>query len=242
MPARLSTLCAPFNVCDVRLWPIGMQSPLRYAFLSTAAAGTDSPFEPVLRSSLAHRHREHGARLENRDGWLVAAAYPGEGSRAAAAVADVSHVGKLELFATAEPQDEAIQESLRVGPDHWSAVCRYPDLVELQQRLAASSELVLDRTSAWCALLLAGPERETLLRRLSPIETVPGRGPLGKVPATILSRSSGYWLLFSQEFAQYGWDLALDLAAPLGGGAVGVDAVAAGDPLLAVSRTVGAGV
>ena len=106
------------------------------------------------------------------------------------------------------------------------------------QRLEAGSDLVVDRTSAWCALLLAGAGRETLLRRLSHIESVPGRGPIGKVPATMLERPSGYWLLFSQEFAQYGWDLALDTAAPLGGGAVGVDAVTADDPLLAIAVSV----
>jgi glycine cleavage system aminomethyltransferase T len=215
-----------------------MRSPLTYPFLTTAPAEGDTGFEPVLRSSLAHRHREHGARLELRDGWLVAASYPGEEAHLAAAVADVSHIGKLEVFADAEPRDGAIQEALRVGPGHWVVVCRYADLPALAQRLDAASELVVDRTSAWCALLLAGPERETLLRRLSHVESVPGRGPVGKVPATILDRHSGYWLLFSQEFAQYGWDLALDTAAQLGGGAVGVDAVTAEDPLLAVAVSV----
>jgi glycine cleavage system aminomethyltransferase T len=215
-----------------------MRSPLTYPFLTTAPAEGETGFEPVRRSSLAHRHREHGARLELRDGWLVAAAYPGEAAHAGAGVADVSHVGKLEVFAEGEPRDDAIQDALRVGPGHWVAVCRYADLPALAQRLHASSELVVDRTSAWCGLLLAGPGRETLLRRLSHVESVPGRGPIGKVPATILDRPSGYWLLFSQEFAQYGWDLALDSAAPLGGGPVGVDAVTADDPLLAVAVSV----
>ena len=139
------------------------------------------------------------------------------------------------MRAPTEPHDEAIHECVRVGPGHHVVLCRYSDLAELGPRLAGRSELVVDRTSAWCALLLAGPGRGTLLRRLSPIESVPGRGPLGKVPATILDRPSGYWLLFSQEFAQYGWDLALDLALPLGGGAVGIGAVAVDDPLLAGS-------
>jgi sarcosine oxidase gamma subunit len=215
-----------------------MSSPLDYPFLTTAPAEAETTFEPVLRSSLAHRHRALGAQLELRDGWFVPVAYPDETPRLEAGVADVSHVGKLELFATAEPSDEAIQDSLRVGPGHWVLVCRYPDLLGLGQRLAATCELVVDRTSAWCALLLAGPGRETLLRRMSHIDVVPGRGPIGKVPATILSRSTGYWLLFPQEFAQYGWDLAVDAAAPLGGGPVGVDAVAMDDPLLAVPRAI----
>jgi hypothetical protein len=215
-----------------------MGSPLDYPFLTTAPAEAETTqFEPVLRSSLAHRHRELDAQLELRDGWLVPVAYPGEAPRIEAGVADVSHVGKLEVFADSDPRDEAIPVSLQVGPGHWVLVCRYADLLALGQRLAATCELVVDRTSAWCALLFAGPGRETLLRRVSHIRAVPGRGPIGKVPATILSRSTGYWLLFPQEFAQYGWDLAVDAAVPLGGGPVGVDAVAADDPLLTVPRT-----
>jgi sarcosine oxidase gamma subunit len=216
-----------------------MRSSSAYPFLTTAPAETRTPFEPVLRSSLAHRHRAAGARFELRDGWQVAVAYPDEATRLAAAVADVSHVGKLEVFAEAEPRDGAIQDCQLVGPGHWVLVCRSMDLVALTERLAAGSEFVVDRTSAWCALLLAGAARDTLLRRVSQAQTVPGRGPVGRAPATILSRPSGYWLLFSQEFAQYVWDLATDAATPLGGGAVGVGAVAAHDPLLAVAPVVG---
>jgi sarcosine oxidase gamma subunit len=218
-----------------------MRSSSAYPFLTTAPAETTTPFEPVLRSSLAHRHRAAGARFELRDGWQVAVAHPDEGTRLGAAIADVSHVGKLEVFADGEPRDEAIQDCVPVGPGHWVLVCRSGDLSALVERLAGTAEFVVDRTSAWCALLLAGADRDTLLRRVSQVQAVPGRGPIGRVPATILNRPSGYWLLFSQEFAQYVWDLATDAAAPLGGGAVGVDAVAADDPLLGVAPVVGVG-
>jgi len=238
---RRSTLnVLSFDVPGEYACATGMSSPLDFPFLTTAASEGDAgDFEPVLRSSLAHRHRALGATLEPRDGWLVPIAYPDETPRLEAGVTDVSHVGKLEVFASAEPQDESIQDCLAVGPGHWVVVCRFAELTGLGRRLAASAELVVDRTSAWCALLLSGPSRDSLLRRLSHIRSVPGRGPLGKVPATILSRRTGYWLLFPQEFAQYGWDLAVDAAAPLGGGPVGVAAVAADDPLLAVQSPVG---
>lgn len=208
-------------------------SPL-YPFLDTTCVAGDEPFEPVLRSSLAHRHRELDARFEQRDGWLVPVSYPRENAAAAVGLSDVSHVGKLEVFAEGEPADGAILESVAVGPGHRVLLCRYAKLASLRERIEPSAELVLDRTSAWCALLLSGPDRELLLRRLSHIAEVPGRGPIGKVPGTVLARSSGYWLLFSQEFAQYVWDLAADLALPLHGGPLGVDALPAGDPLLAV--------
>jgi glycine cleavage system aminomethyltransferase T len=216
-----------------------MSSSLDHPFLTTAPAeaGTGA-FDPVLRSSLAHRHRALDARLEIRDGWLVPAAYPDEAPRLEASVTDVSHVGKLEVFAAGEPEDEGIAECFGVGPGHWVVLCRYAELLALGRRLAGASGAVVDRTSAWCALLLAGPSCDTLLRRVSAVESVPSRGPLGKVPATILRRPTGYWVLFPQEYAQYGWDLAVDAATPLGGGPVGVDAVRADDPLLAALRPV----
>jgi hypothetical protein len=212
-----------------------MPGPIGYPFLTTAPAEARAPFDPVLRSSLAHRHRALNAGLDERDGWLIPASYPGEAGRAAAAVTDVSHVGKLEVFAEGRPEDAAIGASLEVGPGRFVLVCRFSDLLPLVQRLDESSAFVVDRTSAWCSLLLSGTGRGTLLRRVSSIRSVPGRGPLGKVPATILDRPSGYWVLFPQEFAQYGWDLVVDAAAPLGGGPVGVDAVSADEPLLAAA-------
>ena len=215
-----------------------MSSSLRYDFLTTTRADAEGAFDPVARSSLAHRHRALEARFERQDGWLVPAAYPHEGAHRTAGVTDVSHIGKLEVFAHPQPEDDAIQDGVRVGPDHWVVVCRYRDLLDLQGRLDRGCDFFVDRTSAWCALLLSGPERETMLRRLSPIAEVPGRGPIGKIPGTILSRPSGYWLLFSQEFAQYGWDLAVDLAAPLDGGPIGVSAVATDEPLLSLHRPV----
>jgi hypothetical protein len=207
-----------------------MSGARRYAFLETLAAA-NGDFAPLLRSSLAHRHRAAGARFEERDGWLVAVAYPNE-RPLPVAVCDVSHVGKLELFTAEAPDDEEIVDAVRVGPAHWVAICRYAGLRPLLERLRGAPGEVVDRTSAWCALLLAGERAPDLLRRLSHVAELPGRGPLGKVPATFLVRVSGVWALFSQEYAQYGWDLALDLAIPLGGGPAGAGAIVGQDPLL----------
>jgi len=204
--------------------------PARYAFLETLAAADDD-FAPFLRSSLAHRHRAAGARFEERDGWVVAVSYPDEGPLPVV-VCDVSHIGKLELIVDAAPDDEAIVDAVRVGPGHWVAICRYADLRPLLDRLRGAPGEVVDRTSAWCALLLAGERATDLVRRLSHVEELPGRGPLGKVPATFVARESGIWALFSQEYAQYAWDLAVDLAIPLGGGPAGAETVVGQEPLL----------
>jgi hypothetical protein len=214
-----------------------MPGPIGYPFLATAPAKPKTRFEPLLRSSLAHRHRGLVARFEERDGWLVPVAYPAEAENAPVSLADVSHVGKLEVFAETEPTDDAIVASLAVGPGRYVLLCRYADTHGLAQRLDAAPAFVIDRTSAWCALVVTGPDRNRLFRRVSSTKSVPGRGPLGKVPSTILERRSGYWFLFSQEFAQYAWDLFVDAAAPLGGGPVGVDAIA-DEPLLTATATV----
>jgi glycine cleavage system aminomethyltransferase T len=209
---------------------VTVESP---SFLHVDLAVTGGGFAPVLRSSVVHRHRAVGARLELRDGWLVPTAVPGE-ERALArvAVSDVSQLGKLELRSDARPGSDRPLEVVAVGPGHWHVLCRPAELVEVRTALAARG-LVIDRTAGWNVIGLAGPEASTLLRRLSPVRDVPARGPVAGVPGTILARPGGFWLVVSQELALHVWDLALDLAAPLGGGAAGADAAWGADPLLA---------
>jgi hypothetical protein len=207
----------------------------RYAFLETAVAPGDDRFSPLLRSSLAHRHRAAGARFEERDGWLVPASYPDAGDERRVVVADSSHVGKLEVRGGETPEDAAIADCVEVGPAQWVVLCRYAELAALHSRLAERAPLVVDRTSAWCALVLAGEAADELLGALSHVASLPARGPLGRVPATFLRRPSGIWILVSQEYAQYAWDLALDLAVPLEGGPAGSDDLAIPDPLLAAA-------
>ena len=60
-----------------------------FAFLSPAAAQ-----DVALRTPMERNHRAAGAELEDRDGWRIAA-YPPNGN-AAAWLADVSHVGKID--------------------------------------------------------------------------------------------------------------------------------------------------
>ena len=204
----------------------------RYTFLETALAPGDDRFSPLLRSSLAHRHRAAGARFGERDGWLVPTSYPDSGEERRVAVVDSSHAGKLEVKGGETPDDPAIADCVEVGPAHWVVLCRYPDLAALHGRLADHARLVVDRTSAWCALVLAG-EAAGGQRG----DVAEGAEELGRVPATFLRRPSGIWILVSQEYAQYAWDLALDLAVPLGGGPAGGDDLAIPDPLLAAAAT-----
>jgi hypothetical protein len=93
----------------------------------------------------------------------------------------------------------------------------------------------LDMTGAWSLLAIAGPEALRLLRRLGPVAEVPGSGPVAGVPGRVFRRHDALWVMAASEFAQHLFDACADLSLPLGGGPVGLDAIArlTGDPLLA---------
>lgn len=205
-------------------------APASLAFLRTEPLETWDGVQPLMRSSLAHRHRALGAELVTRSGWVVPVAYPGEADRATAGVSDLSHVAKLEAWGD-EPTSTGTLAAVPVGRDHWHVLCPFADVGALRAAIAERGRVV-DRTSAWNVLGLSGGQAETLLRRLTSIRDLPGRGPVGKVPGTVLTRPGGFWIVVSQEVVRYVWDLAVDLAEPLGGGPVGADAAWGSDPLL----------
>jgi hypothetical protein len=206
-----------------------------------------TPWEPGdgarLRSAMEHRLRAAGARLELRGPWLVAAHVPGEAERLERLVfADASHLGKLEVRGATRPAEGADREVLQVAPGRWIVVCAWEARTDLAAELGPAEGLVLDMSGAWSLLVLAGAERERLLRRLGPIVELPGGGPVAGVPGRAFRRSGLVWVMVPVEYAQHLWDVCDDLASPLGGGPAGLDAVAAlaGDALLA-PRAVGVG-
>ena len=198
------------------------------------------PWEPgpdtVLRSAVAHRLRDAGARLERRGAWEVAAAVEGEEKHLrGVAFADASHLGKLEVRGGAPPQELPDRAVVEVGPERWIVLCVWERRAAVAEELAADGRrLVLDLSGAWTLLVLAGPEAERLLRRLGPIAAVPGAGPIAAVPGRVTRRGELLWVLVPAEFAQHVWDVCADLCLPLEGGPAGLDVVAriADDPLL----------
>jgi len=194
----------------------------RYTFLETALAPGDDRFSPLLRSSLAHRHRAAGARFGERDGWLVPTSYPDSGEERRVAVVDSSHAGKLEVKGGETPDDPAIADCVEVGPAHWVVLCRYPDLAALHGRLADHARLVVDRTSAWCALVLAGEAAAELLGALSHVASLPARGLAREDERAPRRRTV---------------DDEPGVVGQPGGGPAGGDDLAIPDPLLAAAAT-----
>ena len=122
------------------------------------------------------------------------------------------------------PPAEADRAVVTVAPGRWIVI-----------GAPHADRQALDMTGAWSLLAIAGPEAARLLRRLGPVAEVPGAGPLAGVPGRVFRRHDVLWAMTASEFAQHLFDVCADLCAPLGGGPVGLDAIAraTADPLLA---------
>jgi glycine cleavage system aminomethyltransferase T len=196
------------------------------SFLSVDAAADHGDIHPVAVSAIERAQRDLGATFEERGGWLVPVSIPGEEERAAVGIADVSHQTKLEL----RPAGEAIESGgvrwYAISPRRALVLCR-PELGD-SVRGRVGDRTSLDVTGAYSVIAIVGPEADTVLRRLTHIDHFPSGGEIAHVQGHVLRCEGGYWVLCAQELGQYVWEVAVDRASALGGGAVGVDALPSG--------------
>ena len=203
---------------------------MNLAFLSVAAAGAGA----VARSALDRAQRDLGATFEERDGWLVAVSIPGEEEHAAVGIADVSHLTKLEVRPARSRQVPGSSQAparlswYAISPRRALVLCA-PSLGD-SVRAQVGDRFSLDVTGAWSVIAIAGPEAQTVLRRLTHLHHFPSGGEIAHVQGHVLEREGGYWVLCPQEYGHYVWEVAVDRAAALGGGPVGVDALPGGAP------------
>jgi len=183
-------------------------------FLSVSAASGGA----VAKSSMQRAQREAGARFEERDGWLVPVAIPGEEShRENVGVADLSHLSKLEVRPALDAIDDDGAVHYRISPRRSLVIGGNPTL---------EGKLVLDVTAALSILALVGPQADALIRRLTHLHRFPSGGEVVHITAHVLKPAGDtYWIVFPQEYGQYIWEVAVDVAAPFGGGPLGVDAL-----------------
>jgi glycine cleavage system aminomethyltransferase T len=195
-----------------------MSGALEFLSVSAADAGA------VARSSMERAQREAGARFEERDGWLVPVAILGEEEHAAARIADLTHIAKLEVRPSGEaPAGEAVTH-YRISPRRALVLCEPRERAAVEAQL--TGRLVLDVTAAYAVLAIAGPEARTVMRRLTHLHHFPSSGEVAHITAHVLSpRADTFWIVFPQEYGQYLWEVAVDIAGPLGGGPIGVDAL-----------------
>jgi heterotetrameric sarcosine oxidase gamma subunit len=242
---------------------------LSLEFLTPGAAQTSDRFSPVARSSMDRLARAAGAQFETRDGWLVAVAYgtgEQESQLLACGVgfADVSHLGKLELQTAPEQlraimveatgeEEPPLGQAVRADGAWWCpmtsgrllAVCEpsaSSALLDLLQDAVARAQTpasLVDVTSAFAALAVAGPLARELFARFCALDLRPDVCPVGAVrpgsvarqPGVILREASDrFLLLYGWAVGEYIWTQVEEAARHLGGGPVGVDALARLDP------------
>jgi hypothetical protein len=199
-----------------------------YAFLSPAAAAAGVG----LRTPMERSHLAAGAALEDVDGWRVAA-YPADHG-AAATLTDLSHLGKLDLRASAGEldtltgglgpgaarEDDAVW-TLRLTPAHGYVLSPFPRLSRLRDRIGAPA---LDVTSAYAAVALGGEGRLAVFNRSSGLDVResrfgPGRcmaGSVMRVPTLVLNRGDDLVMLVAWEYGEYFWDAILDAGETIG--------------------------
>ena len=199
-------------------------------FLSPSLAADADGFHPVARSSMERRFREAGATFEERDGWLVPVSVPGEAEHlAAAGVADLSHLTKLEVRPAPAAAGAGIV-TYAISPRR-GLLLFTSGLANVVSEHVAGAPFVLDVTAQHGILAIVGPEAPTVLRRLTHLHRFPSGGEVAHISAYVLELApegdGGYWIVFGQEYGHYLYEVAVDRAAALGGGPVGIDVLGA---------------
>lgn len=237
---------------------------MSFEFLAPDAIEPGDGFAPLARSPMERSARAAGARFEVRDGWNVAVGYADaeherEALQARAGFADVSHLGKLE--AQAGPDDLAAivarcaggaelepGTATRAAAAWWCPVTREKVLVlcepaalpglraSLEEAAAAAAGLasVVELTTAYAALTIAGPLAREVFARFCALDLRPSvtpvdgfrPGSVARTPGIVLREDEERYLtLVGAALGQYLWTVVADAAGHLGGEPVGVDAL-----------------
>jgi heterotetrameric sarcosine oxidase gamma subunit len=209
-------------------------------FLAPDAANGGERYAPLARTPMERAARAAGARFETRDGWNVAVGYASveherEACREAAGWADVSHLGKLELHATAADDLSAVVAQVagaaalelgtatRAGDAWWLpltadralVVCEPGAVGALRERLeeaaAAASRpfSVIDATCKYAAMTLVGPLAREVFARFTAIDVRPPVLPVGGFRPGSIARTPGMLVREGQDrfLFLFGWAL-----------------------------------
>jgi glycine cleavage system aminomethyltransferase T len=223
-----------------------------------------TPSETALaRSPMEREALAAGGRLERRDGWNVAVAFAAaeeELIRETVGFADVSSLTKIEVQAApaelaaivaicSDGERLELGSAIRAGDTWWCPytmeralmLCGPGAAAALRERLDDAAGAVpghasvIDVTTAYGALTIAGPLARELFARFTAIDlrsaVTPVRGfrpgSVARTPGAVLRESGDrYLMLFGAALGRYMWTVVADAAASLGGGPVGVDALA----------------
>jgi len=192
------------------------------AFLSIDGVADRSWLQPVAKSAIERAQRDLGATFDERDGWLVPISIPGERDHAAVGIADLSHLTKIEVRPAGAPIEGEGIVWYPISPRRALVLCAPALAATVREQ--AGDRFALDLTGAYSVISITGPEADTVLRRMTHIHHFPSGGEIAHVQGHVLQRAGGYWVICQQELGHYMWEVAVDRASALGGGAVGIDA------------------
>ena len=198
-----------------------------YAFMSPATAGNGV----VLRTPMDRRHAAAGATFAERDGWRIAEY---EGEPADPWLADVSHLGKLDVRGSQAELDELTGGlptgaarrdgdvwTLRLTPVHGYVLCPYGRVGALRDSIGAPA---IDVTSGLAGVALGGSRWRDVMNRSSGLDVRPARfgpgrcmaGSVMRVPALIVNEGESIAMFVGWEYGEYFWDAILDAGETLG--------------------------
>jgi aminomethyltransferase len=193
---------------------------MSFEFLAPDAAQTINGTAPALRSPIEWALRQRGANFADRAGWRVVTDYGNPrpeqlACRESVGVADVSHLGKLELQAEAGVVSSIVSEltgggtvapgKARLHEGVWwcpitmgrvLALSPPERTAEVRDRLeaaasAASFASVVEMTSSYGSNALAGPlSRETFARTMA-LDLRPTRFGVGDFAPVSVARTPG---------------------------------------------------
>ena len=211
---------------------------LEFLQVDSAGAGNDGS-APLAHSPMERLAAAAGGRLEPRDGWSVVADYGAPEREAAAceesvAWIDVSHLGKLEVQASAgdlravaaAAGEGAVLElgrATRAAGAWWCpltdtrmlVICEAGDTAALRARLVeAGGECtervsVVDVTTVRAALTLAGPRARETFARFCALDLRPDVTPVGALRPGSIARQPGILVREAEHryLFLFGWAL-----------------------------------
>jgi glycine cleavage system aminomethyltransferase T len=181
-------------------------SGLDFLSLDAAARGA------LARSPMERRLHEAGAEFEERDGWLVATHVPGEEEHRLS-------IRDLTAFHRVHEGDDGVLIEFRPGEAREPVVAGF-----LWNGEDRPPESTTDVSAGYAAIQIDGPGATAALRRLTELDLddLPKVGSVAHIRAIVLRDGrDSYRLVFEQEYGHYLWEVVLDAAEPLGGGAKG---------------------
>ena len=192
---------------------------------------------PIAQSPLTSLHRRLGARVETRDGWLVAVKYADEPNSSGNALVDLAHRPTWELGGPDVGQRLAelcgVDVPLRRihSAEGWQAYRLTPGRAIIFGKIPKTPAGALDVTGGWVSLALIGRDIERLLNKVTAVDlrerTLPVegccQGPIFGVNTLFGRFANRFELHICGDSAEFLWEVLMDAGEEFGLKPAGAD-------------------